>query len=688
MGRPGSGDAQARGGRRGALLGQRRQLRAGAHPPRGVVDGMAAAACPGDDRGDDGEQSERRDGDHGQVDGGLGRPAQPAAGEIADQRERVAGQAGGVAQLAVGQVHGGGDAADGHHDDGDPEPQQHQLGAATGPLGLLAAVRAHAGASSVAASPAGASSSTWWMRLRSCQSLLVSCRLRSEAVSVMWIGIPGRPPSLTRKCPRPGGSASSPDTESQAGGSCQLIKQLLLGVRERDRLGEHGHLGGGQPAADDHAGALDEAARLHAVLGVGEGHEVAHGVRAHRDADALGAVQAGERVDAVDHPLAGAQRAPQLVEDHEVVPARLLAGVGERVGDVDGAEAVGPAGHQRGALEREVGVVDRGDVEHDRDVAAHRHGRLAGEDLAEPAVRQQAVEGDLQGLDDVVVADALAAVHRGQAQVLGAVVDDLDEVGQHGDPGRALIEDPQRAVQDDLLAVDRSGRPGDGDQGRDHRVPAPERIGQDLGAGLARQAVSGGDGLAGVQDVEVPAAAADPDHLAAHGLDQVDVVGLEVAEDEREDAVGGQAGRDPAQRRAFAQAREAEQVGAGVADDVGLKPADRVRAQRGAGVDVAPERDADHRQPDAGRERPQAAHLDGGAAPLLGRLDVAHLAAPRPEPAARAGVAHRRRRRRRVVRASAPESHSAIRILSGTLRCAGRTTPSGSAAANAESWEP
>ena len=39
----------------------------------------------------------------------------------------------------------------------------------------------------------------------------------------MWIGIPGRPPSLTRKWPRPGGSASSPETESQAGGSCQLI---------------------------------------------------------------------------------------------------------------------------------------------------------------------------------------------------------------------------------------------------------------------------------------------------------------------------------------------------------------------------------------------------------------------------------------------------------------------------------
>ncbi len=41
------------------------------------------------------------------------------------------------------------------------------------------------------------------------------------------------------------------------------------------------------------------------------------------------AVQAGELVDAVDHPLPRAQRPPQLVQRDEPVPQRLKAAVGE-----------------------------------------------------------------------------------------------------------------------------------------------------------------------------------------------------------------------------------------------------------------------------------------------------------------------------------------------------------------------
>jgi len=162
--------------------------------------------------------------------------------------------------------------------------------------------------------------------------------------------------------------------------------------------------------------------------------------------------------------LPGAERAPELVEDHEVVPAWLLAGVGEGVGDVHGTESVGPARHQRRALQSEIGVVDRGDVKDDGDVAAHGNSRLPGEDLSEAAVSEQSVERDLQRFDDVVVADALAAVHRGQAEVLGAVVDHLDQVAEDRDPGRAVVEYPQGAVQDDLLAVGGRGGAGDRDQ--------------------------------------------------------------------------------------------------------------------------------------------------------------------------------------------------------------------------------
>ena len=45
-------------------------------------------------------------------------------------------------------------------------------------------------------------------------------------------------------------------------------------------------------------------------------------------------------VDAVDHPLPGPQRAPQFVQDDEVVPTGFQPGVGEDVGDVDRPEPV------------------------------------------------------------------------------------------------------------------------------------------------------------------------------------------------------------------------------------------------------------------------------------------------------------------------------------------------------------
>ena len=86
-------------------------------------------------------------------------------------------------------------------------------------------------------------------------------------------------------------------------------------------------------------GPLDEAAGLHAVLLAGQREQVAHRVRDHRHADTALPVQSRQRVDAIDHAAPGAQRAPQLVEDHEVVPARFQTRVRESVRDVHRAEA-------------------------------------------------------------------------------------------------------------------------------------------------------------------------------------------------------------------------------------------------------------------------------------------------------------------------------------------------------------
>ena len=106
------------------------------------------------------------------------------------------------------------------------------------------------------------------------------------------------------------------------------------------------------------SGAFDESAGFH-PFGFGwQGFEVAHGVRNHGLTDALGPVQAGQRVNPVYHAFTGAQGPPQLVHDDEVVPARFQAGVGQGVGDLDGGEPGGPAGQQAGRLNVALGVGD------------------------------------------------------------------------------------------------------------------------------------------------------------------------------------------------------------------------------------------------------------------------------------------------------------------------------------------
>ena len=173
-----------------------------------------------------------------------------------------------------------------------------------------------------------------------------------------------------------------PSCADQAGGSCQPDDHVDLGLGELHDLGQLVHLGAGQAAADDHAGALDEALGLHPVSSAGSASRSDMVCEIIAMPDAALPVQPGQRVDPVDHAAPGPQRPPQLVEDDEVVPARLQAGVGQRLRDVDRAEPVRPAGQQCGGLQVGLGVVDAGHVEHDRAVAAHRLGRSAREKIS------------------------------------------------------------------------------------------------------------------------------------------------------------------------------------------------------------------------------------------------------------------------------------------------------------------
>ena len=72
----------------------------------------------------------------------------------------------------------------------------------------------------------------------------------------------------------------------------------------------------------------------------------------------------------------------------------------------------------------------------------------------------------------------------------------------------------------------------------DHGLAAAVRVGHDLrGLGLEAvlsQALSCFDGFAGVEDVQVTASSAQGDDLTAEGLDEVDVVRLQVSQHQRD----------------------------------------------------------------------------------------------------------------------------------------------------------
>src|SRR5690606_16423381 len=98
---------------------------------------------------------------------------------------------------------------------------------------------------------------------------------------------------------------------------------------------------------------------------------------------------------------------------------------------------------------------------------------------------------------------------------------------------------------------------------------------------------------------------------------------------------------------------------------------------------------ADHRGTGAHGERPQPAGLHGGAPPFGGHLHHGGQPAAASGPAARARAARRRGLGRLVLLLLLVLGHHSCSLSSaGTFRCLGSTRPSGSAAANAESWAP
>jgi hypothetical protein len=226
-----------------------------------------------------------------------------------------------------------------------------------------------------------------------------------------------------------------------------------LGLGELHDLGQLIHFGAGQAAADDHAGAFDEAFGFHPVFLCRQSEQVGHGVGHHHLPDAALPVEAGQRVDPVDDPAPGPQRPPEFVEDDEVVAAGFEAGVGQHLGDVDGGEPVRPARQQCRGLEVELAVVDPGQVERDRAVAAHRLGGVAGEDRPElRGAFGEAGQGRLQAFGEVTVAGDVAAVEGGGTNVFGRVLHDLEQVREDRYAVVAAVEDLHRPADHGLLS--------------------------------------------------------------------------------------------------------------------------------------------------------------------------------------------------------------------------------------------
>ena len=186
----------------------------------------------------------------------------------------------------------------------------------------------------------------------------------------------------------------------------------------------------------------------------------------------------------------------------------------------------------------------------------------------------------------------------------------------------AFVEQVDGAAEDDFLGV---GQPGFADQrGQRHQQgqPSGADFPAQLRGGRAGHPRQRGAERPGVERVDFVEAAADADDLAAEMVGEQGVVGFGVAEDQGLGAERDRAGDQPFDQGGFAGAGLAEDEHAGVGDQPGAQPGQRVEADHLAPQLVPADRGPGERGSRSGDERVQAAQLGGGGLVLRARGDV------------------------------------------------------------------
>ena len=221
----------------------------------------------------------------------------------------------------------------------------------------------------------------------------------------------------------------------------------------------------------------------------------------------------------------------------------------------------------------------------------------------------------------------------------------------------AVVEQVDGAAEDDFLGVGQPGLADQGGQRHQQRQPPGAHFPAQLRGGRAAHLAERGAERSGVEGVDLVQAAADADDLAAEVAGEQGVVGFGVAEDQRFGAERHRAGDQPFDEGGFAGAGLAEDEHAGVGDQPGAQPGQRVEADHLAPELVPADGGPGDRGAAAGDERVQAAQLGGGGLVLRARADLHGPAAVGDLPPPR--------RRQRHVRGRQPASAAVARCGAG-----------------------